>query len=109
MRLGKFQTCEIPQVMAVKIWGADFLNHQPWYFDAGFPLPTSLDGRKLLEGATIVFFTAGYAGKRFIYERAMQLGVKSVAQLQTTALNKRSNGKNRFRFVFWIDIFCIFL
>lgn len=34
--------------------------------------------RKLLEGATIVFFTAGYAGKRFIYERAMQLGVKSV-------------------------------
>ena len=35
--------------------------------------------RKLLEGATIVFFTAGYAGKRFIYERAMQLGVKTVA------------------------------
>ncbi|CAE7262373.1 CARNS1 [Symbiodinium necroappetens] len=34
--------------------------------------------RKLLEGATIVFFTAGYPGKRFIYERAMQLGVKSV-------------------------------
>eukprot|EP00434_Breviolum_minutum_P015276 symbB.v1.2.013461.t1/scaffold951.1/size304340/1 len=34
--------------------------------------------RKLLEGSTIVFFTAGYAGKRFIYERAMQLGVKSV-------------------------------
>ena len=55
-----------------------------------------------------MFFTAGYAGKRFIYERAMQLGVKSVAQLQKTALNKRSNGKNRFCFVFWIDIFCIF-
>jgi len=34
--------------------------------------------RKLLEGATIVFFTAGYPGKRFIYERAMQLGAKSV-------------------------------
>jgi len=34
--------------------------------------------RKLLGGATIVFFTAGYAGKRFVFERARQLGVKSV-------------------------------
>ena len=43
--------------------------------------PTKEERRKLLEGSTIVFFTAGYAGKRFIYERAMQLGVKSVAWL----------------------------
>jgi len=34
--------------------------------------------RKLLSGATIVFFTAGYQGKRFILERARDLGVKSV-------------------------------
>lgn len=34
--------------------------------------------RKLLRGATVVFVTAGYAGKRFIYERAAELGVKSV-------------------------------
>merc|ERR1711972_274793 len=33
--------------------------------------------RKLLSGATIVFFTAGYQGKRFILERARDLGVKS--------------------------------
>ena len=42
---------------------------------------TKEERRKLLEGSTVVFFTAGYAGKRFIYERAMQLGVKSVAWL----------------------------
>lgn len=34
--------------------------------------------RKMLDGATIVFFTAGYEGKRFVYERAHELGVKSV-------------------------------
>jgi len=34
--------------------------------------------RRLLNGATIVFFTAGYPGKRFIFERALTLGVKSV-------------------------------
>ena len=39
--------------------------------------PKHFTRRKLLAGATVVFFTAGYAGKRFIYERAMQLGVKS--------------------------------
>ena len=27
----------------------------------------------------MVFFTADYAGKRFIYERCRQLGVKSVS------------------------------
>lgn len=34
--------------------------------------------REILKGATIVFFTAGYEGKRFVYERAHALGVKSV-------------------------------
>merc|ERR1719335_2153311 len=34
--------------------------------------------RRLLNGATVVFFTAGYAGKRFVFERANALGIKSV-------------------------------
>jgi len=34
--------------------------------------------RKLTKGATVVFVSAGYPGKRFIYERAAALGVKSV-------------------------------
>lgn len=34
--------------------------------------------RQMLHGATIVFFTAGYEGKRFVYERARELGVKAV-------------------------------
>jgi len=34
--------------------------------------------RKLLRGSTLVFFSAGYPGKRFIFERAAELGVKSV-------------------------------
>eukprot|EP00931_Biecheleriopsis_adriatica_P003090 TRINITY_DN10437_c0_g4_i1.p1 TRINITY_DN10437_c0_g4~~TRINITY_DN10437_c0_g4_i1.p1 ORF type:complete len:628 (+),score=102.92 TRINITY_DN10437_c0_g4_i1:255-1886(+) len=34
--------------------------------------------RKLLNGATLVFFTAGYPAKRFVFERARLLGVKSV-------------------------------
>lgn len=34
--------------------------------------------RQLLQGATIVFFTAGNPGKRFIFERARDLGVRSV-------------------------------
>jgi len=34
--------------------------------------------RKLAEGATVVFFTAGYAGKRFVFERARDLGIKAV-------------------------------
>jgi carnosine synthase len=34
--------------------------------------------RKLVHGSTVVFFTAGYAGKRFVFERACELGVKSV-------------------------------
>ncbi|KAH8064552.1 hypothetical protein JL722_1429 [Aureococcus anophagefferens] len=34
--------------------------------------------RVMLHGATIVFVTPGYAGKRFIYERAKELGVRSV-------------------------------
>merc|ERR1719330_1300596 len=34
--------------------------------------------RKLLRGSTIVFVSAGYPGKRFIFERAAELGVKSV-------------------------------
>ncbi|KAG8468042.1 hypothetical protein KFE25_007094 [Diacronema lutheri] len=32
----------------------------------------------LLSGATIVFFTPGYEGKRFIYEHAKELGVSTV-------------------------------
>eukprot|EP00927_Polykrikos_kofoidii_P024854 TRINITY_DN22483_c0_g1_i1.p1 TRINITY_DN22483_c0_g1~~TRINITY_DN22483_c0_g1_i1.p1 ORF type:complete len:564 (-),score=73.95 TRINITY_DN22483_c0_g1_i1:207-1898(-) len=31
-----------------------------------------------LRGTTIVFFTAGYASKRFVFERAHELGVRSV-------------------------------
>lgn len=34
--------------------------------------------RRLVNGATIVFFTAGYPGKRFVFERAAQLGAKTV-------------------------------
>mmetsp|Transcript_35641 Transcript_35641/g.76971 ORF Transcript_35641/g.76971 Transcript_35641/m.76971 type:complete len:590 (+) Transcript_35641:67-1836(+) len=34
--------------------------------------------RKLTKGATVVFISAGYPGKRFIFERAAALGVKSV-------------------------------
>ncbi|KAF4756527.1 Carnosine synthase 1 [Perkinsus olseni] len=33
---------------------------------------------QLLKGACIVFFSAGYPGKRFVYETAERLGVKSV-------------------------------
>lgn len=42
----------------------------------------SLEGRKLrrhvLRGAVIVFVTAGYSGKRFVFEKAKELGVRSV-------------------------------
>mmetsp|Transcript_27274 Transcript_27274/g.82235 ORF Transcript_27274/g.82235 Transcript_27274/m.82235 type:complete len:541 (-) Transcript_27274:82-1704(-) len=34
--------------------------------------------RVMLHGATIVFVTPGYKGKRFIYERAKELGVRSI-------------------------------
>mmetsp|Transcript_42101 Transcript_42101/g.100626 ORF Transcript_42101/g.100626 Transcript_42101/m.100626 type:complete len:607 (+) Transcript_42101:87-1907(+) len=34
--------------------------------------------RKLTQGATLVFVSAGYPGKRFIFERAAAMGVKSV-------------------------------
>jgi len=34
--------------------------------------------RKLVHGAVMVFISAGYQGKRFIFERAAALGVKSV-------------------------------
>jgi carnosine synthase len=34
--------------------------------------------RRFVAGATVVFFTAGYAGKRFVFQRAMELGIKSV-------------------------------
>lgn len=34
--------------------------------------------RKLVDGATVVFISAGLQGKRFILERAAELGVKSV-------------------------------
>lgn len=45
--------------------------------EAGGPDAQALR-RKLLNGATVVFFTAGYPGKRFVLERAKALGVKSV-------------------------------
>ena len=34
--------------------------------------------RSVLRGAIVVVITAGYSGKRFIYERAKELGVRSV-------------------------------
>mmetsp|Transcript_66798 Transcript_66798/g.201652 ORF Transcript_66798/g.201652 Transcript_66798/m.201652 type:complete len:591 (+) Transcript_66798:81-1853(+) len=34
--------------------------------------------RRLVHGSTVVFLTAGYAGKRFVFERACRLGIKSV-------------------------------
>jgi hypothetical protein len=34
--------------------------------------------RKALRGAIVVFFTAGYSGKRFIFDKAHQLGVRIV-------------------------------
>ena len=33
--------------------------------------------RKCMRGAIIIFFTAGYYGKKFIFERAKELGVRS--------------------------------
>lgn len=40
------------------------------------------DGRKMrrqvLKGAVMVFVTAGYSGKRFIFEKAKELGVRTV-------------------------------
>eukprot|EP00419_Tripos_fusus_P013378 CAMPEP_0172751452 /NCGR_PEP_ID=MMETSP1074-20121228/151689_1 /TAXON_ID=2916 /ORGANISM="Ceratium fusus, Strain PA161109" /LENGTH=81 /DNA_ID=CAMNT_0013583765 /DNA_START=27 /DNA_END=269 /DNA_ORIENTATION=- len=33
---------------------------------------------RLVHGATVVFFSAGYSGKRFVFERAAALGIKSV-------------------------------
>ena len=42
----------------------------------------SIEGRRLrrhvLRGAVIVFITAGYSGKRFVFEKAKELGVRSV-------------------------------
>ena len=42
----------------------------------------SLEGRRLrrhvLRGAVIVFITAGYSGKKFIFDKAKELGVRSV-------------------------------
>ncbi len=42
----------------------------------------TLEGAKLrrhvLRGAVIVFVTAGYSGKRFVFEKAKELGVRSV-------------------------------
>jgi hypothetical protein len=32
----------------------------------------------VLRGTVVVFVTAGYSGKRFIFERAKELGVRSV-------------------------------
>ena len=34
--------------------------------------------RVMLHGATIIFVTPGYEGKRFVFERAKDLGVRSV-------------------------------
>jgi len=34
--------------------------------------------RRLVRGSTVVFVSAGYVGKRFVFERAAQLGVRSV-------------------------------
>lgn len=34
--------------------------------------------RQVLKGAVMVFVTAGYSGKRFVFEKAKALGVKSV-------------------------------
>lgn len=42
----------------------------------------TLDAKKLrrhvLRGAVVVFVTAGYSGKRFIFERCKELGIRSV-------------------------------
>lgn len=37
--------------------------------------------RKVLRGTVLVCVIAGYQGKRFIYERAHELGVRSVSHL----------------------------
>ncbi|GBF94434.1 hypothetical protein Rsub_07248 [Raphidocelis subcapitata] len=42
----------------------------------------SIEGRRLrrgaLKGAVVAFITAGYSGKRFVFEKAHELGVKSI-------------------------------
>ena len=32
----------------------------------------------MISGAVMVFITAGYSGKKFIFDKAKQLGVKSI-------------------------------
>ena len=34
--------------------------------------------RQVISGAVMVFITAGYSGKKFIFDKAKQLGVKSI-------------------------------
>ena len=42
----------------------------------------TVEGRRLrrnvLKGAVIAFVTAGYSGKRFIFEKAKELGVRAI-------------------------------
>ncbi len=42
----------------------------------------TVEGRRLrrsvLKGAVVAFITAGYSGKRFVFEKAAELGVKAV-------------------------------
>ena len=37
--------------------------------------------RSLLKGCVVVIVVAGYSGKRFIYERAQELGIRCAASL----------------------------
>lgn len=45
--------------------------------------------RACLKGATVVWFTAGYEGKRFVYEKAAELGVRSVMIESPDSWSKR--------------------
>ena len=55
-----------------------------WWRQAKLAAPTA-EGRRLrrrlLRGTVVVVIVAGYAGKRFIYERAKELGVRWLAPL----------------------------
>ena len=43
--------------------------------------------RSLLKGCVVVIVVAGYSGKRFVYERAHELGIRCTLPLSVPALH----------------------
>jgi hypothetical protein len=83
-------------------WPGDVTDVSPLAGAAssGVPLQVAsrtLDGAKLrrhvLRGAVIVFVTAGYSGKRFVFDKAKELGVRTV--ILDGALSPSCSGQRR--------------